>query len=164
MEYKLSTADEWIPVPEGATEITGLAAGTYYVRYAAKTGYNASKAVEVIVPEYVVPKYTVTFSVTGGNGTLAAAVDGEGIASGAEVEEGKDIVFTAVPDEGYQVKEWTVDGQLVADNKSNTLTVTNVTADVTVTVEFEETVSATINPTTGTLIKSSPADVTITIT
>jgi len=48
MEYKLSTADEWIPVPEGATEITGLAAGTYYVRYAAKTGYNASEAVEVI--------------------------------------------------------------------------------------------------------------------
>ena len=29
-----------------------------------KVGYNASEVVEVIVPEYVVPEYNVTFSVT----------------------------------------------------------------------------------------------------
>ena len=39
----------------GATEITGLAAGTHEVRYAAKGGYNAGEAAEVEVPEYEAP-------------------------------------------------------------------------------------------------------------
>ncbi|MGI6618450.1 MAG: InlB B-repeat-containing protein [Bacillota bacterium] len=166
MEYKLSTADEWIPVPEGATEITGLAAGTYYVRYAAKTGYNASEAVEVIVPEYVVPEHTVTFSVTGGNGTLSAVVDDAAITSGEKVEQGKSVVFTAEPGEGYQVKGWTVNGKVVEGNKTNVLTIPTVTADMTIAVEFEEIVSATINPTTGTFEQNEPepADVITTIT
>jgi hypothetical protein len=53
MEYKLKSATVWIKVT--GTEITGLAAGTYEVRYAAKEGYNAGGAAEVIVPEYEAP-------------------------------------------------------------------------------------------------------------
>ena len=49
MEYKLSTDTEWTAVT--GTEITGLSAGTYDVRYAARTGYNAGTAAEVTVPE-----------------------------------------------------------------------------------------------------------------
>ncbi|MBU7005561.1 Ig-like domain-containing protein [Phosphitispora fastidiosa] len=49
MEYKLSTDTEWTAVT--GTEITGLSAGTYNVRCAARTGYNAGTAAEVTVPE-----------------------------------------------------------------------------------------------------------------
>jgi len=48
MEYKLSTDTIWTPAT--ATEITGLAAGTYHVRYAAKVGFNAGTPVDVVVP------------------------------------------------------------------------------------------------------------------
>jgi hypothetical protein len=49
MEYKLSTEPTtWTPAT--VTEITGLAAGTYQVRYAAKAGFNAGTAADVVVP------------------------------------------------------------------------------------------------------------------
>jgi len=48
MEYKLSSASDYTPAT--VTEITGLAAGTYQVRYAAKTGYNTGTAADVVVP------------------------------------------------------------------------------------------------------------------
>jgi hypothetical protein len=38
---------------DGCDEITGLSAGTYLVRFAAIPGYNAGKAIEVEVPQYV---------------------------------------------------------------------------------------------------------------
>jgi hypothetical protein len=47
MEYKLSTAGSYTAAT--ATEITGLAAGTYNVRYAAKEGFNAGTDAEVVV-------------------------------------------------------------------------------------------------------------------
>jgi hypothetical protein len=49
MEYKSKFSEEWIAVPEDATEIAGLAAGIYEVRYAAKEGYLAGEVAEVIV-------------------------------------------------------------------------------------------------------------------
>jgi|AntAceMinimDraft_16_1070373.scaffolds.fasta_scaffold39578_2 hypothetical protein len=51
MEYKLLSGSTYIACLE--TETTGLAVGTYYVRYAAKTGYNAGTAAEVVVPELI---------------------------------------------------------------------------------------------------------------
>ena len=45
MEYRLSTASEYLPV--GGTSIGGLGAGTYYLRFAAATGLDASPAVQV---------------------------------------------------------------------------------------------------------------------
>ncbi|EQF27460.1 cell wall binding repeat 2 family protein, partial [Clostridioides difficile CD160] len=53
MEYKLKTNQNWTSVVTGETEITGLSPGTYEVRYAAKTGYNAGTAAEVEVKAYV---------------------------------------------------------------------------------------------------------------
>jgi len=49
MEYKLSTDSVYIPVT--GIEITGLAAGTYDVRYAAKEEYNAGTTAKVIVSD-----------------------------------------------------------------------------------------------------------------
>ena len=49
MEYKLSTEPTtWTTIT--VTEITDLAVGTYHVRYAAKAGFNAGTAADVVVP------------------------------------------------------------------------------------------------------------------
>jgi hypothetical protein len=55
MEYKLASAEDSAYTTCGNGETTNLAPGSYYVRYAAKPGYNASAAVKVIVPEYQPP-------------------------------------------------------------------------------------------------------------
>ena len=47
MEYRLKDAADWTNVT--GTEIMGLAAGTYEVRYAAKEGFNAGAVTEVPV-------------------------------------------------------------------------------------------------------------------
>ncbi len=81
-------------------------------------------------------EYAVTFAVEGDNGAIVATVDETEIDSGDLVEAGKDVVFTATPEDGFQVKEWTINGDVVADNTTNTLNVT-VTEEITVKVEFE---------------------------
>ncbi|MEN1762218.1 S-layer homology domain-containing protein [Anoxynatronum sibiricum] len=53
MEYKQPSSSTWLEVT--GTEITGLSAGTYKVRFKAKTGFHASPSVDVTVPEYVAP-------------------------------------------------------------------------------------------------------------
>jgi len=52
MEYRLSGTSSYTPVT--GTEITGLAAGDYYIRFAAREGYNASPEafVQVTGPEF----------------------------------------------------------------------------------------------------------------
>lgn len=54
---------------------------------------------------YVI-KHAVTFGVIGENGTLTAAVEGSAIASGDEVAEKSEVVFTAAPAEGYELVGW----------------------------------------------------------
>ena len=79
--------------------------------------------------------FAVNFSVDGGNGTLKAKVGGTEISSGAEVEQGKTVTFTAVPAANYKVKEWKVDGAVISNTTTtHTLTVTKA-ADVKVSFE-----------------------------
>jgi uncharacterized repeat protein (TIGR02543 family) len=78
----------------------------------------------------------VTFMVTGIGGTIAAKVDNSNITSGALVEYGKTVVFTATARVGYIVKEWTNNGESV-NGTDATYTLANLTASVDVTVEFE---------------------------
>ncbi len=84
------------------------------------------------------PIFTVNFFVVGENGTIEASVDGEPISSGEKVEVGKDVVFTADPDEGFQVKEWTLNEEVVENHTAETFTVEGLDKNITVTVEFEE--------------------------
>ncbi|GEM_PF-7029783 len=106
---------------------------------------------------YALPvNYDVTFSVIGSNGTLAATVGGTEITSPAEVEEGSEVIFTATPDANYQVKEWVLDGTVVPANTTNTYTLTNLAANATVTVEFEE-ISATNYTVTLTVVDAEGA-------
>ncbi|MCP1161304.1 hypothetical protein [Bacillus infantis] len=78
MEYRMKESVEWFPATE--TEITGLSAGTYEVRYAAKPGYNPGAATEVIVPPYTPLDQTAPIglkgiapTVTGNNGKITGA-------------------------------------------------------------------------------------------
>lgn len=82
------------------------------------------------------PKHAITFKVDGLNGTLKAIVVDKEINSEDKVEQGKTVTFLATPDGDYRVKEWKVDGAVVAGNTSTIYT--HIVAKVaTVTVSFE---------------------------
>ena len=84
--------------------------------------------------------YVVHYSVVGNaGGTLSGTADGQIVVADTDVQVvgGSELVFTAVPDEGKAVKEWTVNGQ-AQDTLSNTLTIDSLSETTTVTVEFEE--------------------------
>ena len=83
-------------------------------------------------------EHAVTFSVEGENGTLKArVVNGEEIASGKEVKQGKIVTFTATPNSGYRVKGWTLDGATIAEAGKNEKYQLTVTKAATVSVSFE---------------------------
>ncbi|WP_222864679.1 putative Ig domain-containing protein [Treponema sp. Marseille-Q4130] len=83
--------------------------------------FTVTKAVNVKVSfesdSTPLPKYTVNFSVEGGHGTLKAKADGvtETDVSPINVEKGKTVTFTAVPDTGYELKEWKVDDVVISN-------------------------------------------------
>ena len=98
--------------------------------------------------EYSV-NYEVVNTIVGQvDGSISASAGRKGLTdyeikelvSGDKVCEGADITFTAVPEEGYQVKQWKVNGQVQTESgltvTKNTLSVSPVEEDMTVTVEF----------------------------
>ena len=123
-----------------------------------------------VAAQFSVGEYEVTYSQPA-NGTLTASVE-----SGTQVNGGTKVTFTAEPDEGYEVAEWTVNGHSVA-NSSSTYTL-NVTESSTVAVTFKAMVplSAVLNGRNGNIAitangktitdgyVSSGSDVTFTVT
>lgn len=115
-------------------------------------------------------EYEVTYSQPA-NGTLRASV-----AADAQVNGGTKVTFTAEPNEGYEIDEWTVNGHSVA-NSSSTYTL-NVTENSMVAVTFKAMVpvSAVRNGRNGNIAitangktitdgyVSSGSDVTFTVT
>lgn len=115
-------------------------------------------------------EYKVTYSQPA-NGTLSASV-----ADGTPVNGGTKVAFTAEPDKGYEIDEWTVNGHSVA-NSGSTYTL-NVTENSTVAVTFKAMVpvSAVRNGRNGSIAitangktitdgyVSSGSDVTFTVT
>ena len=89
--------------------------------------------------QWKIDTYTVNFS-AGENGSVSAKFDSTNIATGADVDYGKTVIFTAEPDEGYQVKGWKVNDNTVEGETYLTYTIENLAATVEVTVEFEEAV------------------------
>ncbi len=94
-------------------------------------------------------RYDVNYAVEGSGGTVSATANGESIASDTTVQVlgGSKLVFTAAPEEGYMVAQWTVNGEEVTRGNmaaygmtspyQNTLTVENLTSALTVRVFFE---------------------------
>lgn len=91
-------------------------------------------------PEQIV-SYDLSYEVLGtpANGSLSALVDGwMPIAQSADVEALKDVMFTAEPEEGFMVKEWTLNGNIIQGNQTNYYMISDITQNAHVTVEFEE--------------------------
>ncbi|MCL2167714.1 MAG: T9SS type A sorting domain-containing protein [Lentimicrobiaceae bacterium] len=78
---------------------------------------------------------SVYFTPLGENGTLSATLIGNTINSGIKVVKGSTVIFTAVPDEEFKVKNWKLNGEIVPDITENEYTLTINTHSV-VTVEF----------------------------
>lgn len=77
-EYCVKDAEEYIAVPAGSTEITGLATGTYNVRYVETAGVRASSPAAVDVPEYNGNVKYITGSVTVvGDGSVGSTLKAE---------------------------------------------------------------------------------------
>ncbi|MFC3799846.1 S-layer homology domain-containing protein [Cohnella sp. GCM10012308] len=83
LEYKAHGANAYKPV-DGST-ITGLAAGKYHVRVAAKPGFYASADVEVTVPEYVAPYVPPAGTTATPTPTPTAPPEGSGASDGKTV-------------------------------------------------------------------------------
>ena len=88
--------------------------------------------------QYSAGEYKVTYSQPVG-GTLSASV-----AAGTPVNGGTKVAFTAEPDKGYEIDEWTVNGHSVA-NSGSTYTL-NVTENSTVAVTFKAMVPVSAVP------------------
>lgn len=91
-----------------------------------------------VAAQFSAGEYTVTYSQPA-NGTLRASV-----ADGTPVNGGTKVAFTAEPDKGYEIDEWTVNGQTVA-NSGSTYTL-NVTENSTVAVTFKAMVPVSAVP------------------
>lgn len=128
MEWHAKGADEYQAVGEGTAELTGLAAGTYEVRYQAKANYDASSATEVTVaagPKLVVtlPSNQVGYALS----STATELDWHGTAT---LTMGIDSAYFAGRD--YAVK---VNGKAVKLSAKGTYELKDVEGDVNVTVE-----------------------------
>jgi hypothetical protein len=118
----------------------------------------------VTVSFKLIPVYTLTASVTGGNGTVSQSP------TGSTYNGGTVVTLTATPNTGYQIDTWTG----VDSNSGNTATVT-MSSNKTVTVSFKIIAvttytlvassfggNGTVSPTTGTY--DSGTSVTLTAT
>jgi hypothetical protein len=95
---------------------------------------------DVTVNFTYVQMYSVEFSVVNGNGTLTASDGTNILTSPASIEAETNITFTAAPDANYEVKEWKLNGNVVAGNTTNTFVINSISENVTVSVEFQSTI------------------------
>lgn len=129
MEWRAKDSGEYQSVPEGVTEITDCAVGTYEVRYRADSDHDASSATEVAVNAggklvVTLPAKQVGYTITAnpdkldwhGSTTLAVSIE-----SG---------YFT--DNDSYAVK---VNNAVVAPDARGEFTVQNAESDLVVTVE-----------------------------
>lgn len=166
-------------VPPAGQNVTGWTVNGEAVQGSSNTltwtvenGYLTESNVTAyhVAAQFSAGEYEVTYSQPE-NGTLTASVE-----SGTQVNGGTKAAFTAKPDTGYEVAEWTVNGKSVA-NSGSTYTL-NVTEKSTVAVTFKAMVpvSAVLNGRNGSIAitangktitdgyVSASSDVTFTVT
>lgn len=122
---------------KGGTTITGgiynNTGGTLTVNYG-----STVDAIE----NHGTAKFEVLFGVTGLGGSLTATAGNSPVADGDFVESGSQMTFSAVPDSGYRVKQWTVkqwtDGNTPATSAGGNYSISGLFSPYKVTVEFEK--------------------------
>lgn len=85
----------------------------------------------------------VTYA-AGPNGSLTAQMNGQSVVSGGAVSTGSQLIFTAVPNDGFHVSRWTIDGVEVTSQtagvtlipEKNALIVNGITTAMDIRVEF----------------------------
>lgn len=92
---------------------------------------------------FITTHANVVFHTVNDFGTLGATANGANIYSGDLAELGAQIMFTATPNEGYEVKEWKYNGEIVAGNIANEFEIQSMSSAVEVTVEFKPTAGVT---------------------
>ena len=124
--------DKWMVDDEEDTELGSDAEATITI--------NADTKVQVLFKQkpVVLNGHVVKFSAEGTGGSLTAKVGEKKLTSGDQVEEGKEIVFTANPGFFMDVDKWTVNGTEKAPSAENpkVLKVTMGTEDIEVKVSF----------------------------
>ncbi len=108
---------------------------------------NLNQDVDVTVtftPAYWQVDYSVASSGQQPNGSLTASYKGEPMASGARVAGGEAVTFTAVPDEGFMVAEWQLNGKRIEGHYDSQLILPELKADSNVTVRFAPKQSFTV--------------------
>lgn len=129
MEWRAKDSGQYQSVPEGVTEITDCAVGTYEVRYRADSDHDASSATEVAVNAggklvVTLPAKQVGYTITANPDKL----DWHGSTTlTASIESG---YFT--DNDSYAVK---VNNAVVAPDARGEFTVQNAESDLVVTVE-----------------------------
>ncbi len=107
-------------------------------------GTAAGNASEITLPatapiniqvSFKIKTYTIAFSVNGGHGTITAKDGSTALSSGTTVEHGKTLTFTATPDTGYEIAQWTVNG--IAAGSGNEIT-QPITANTNIHVSFKK--------------------------
>ena len=102
-----------------------------------ENGYTTKPNVTAyhVEAQFSAGEYSVTYNGQPTGGTLTASVD-----SGAPVSGGTNVTFRATPQEGYEIDQWTVNGQSVSAAGTYTL---NVTEDSRVAVSFKQMMKVT---------------------
>lgn len=137
MEYRLREANNWIDI-EGE-EISGLAPGTYQVRYKAKSGYYAGEIAEVVIPEYQeTPSdaYSVSININPQNGGAVSVADAVYGMARDYFKDGEEIILTAIPNEGYKFLNWT-EGEGIEVSTDNPYIFTMPANNVCLKLNFE---------------------------
>ena len=98
---------------------------------------EVSSTVHNISVEFERSHYVINFSAEG-SGTVSAVSGGNPVDRGAGLLKGSDVTFSAVPNAGFQVAAWQLNGtDLSGTKEKTTYTLRNITADTKITVVFE---------------------------
>lgn len=127
----------------GAAVTTGMTGNT--LTWTVENGHQNGGSVDTyhVEPVYADGEYTVSYDKNPAHGELTATVEPD-----TKVDGNTQVIFTAEPDEHYEVDSWTVSGSTDYTENGDTLTV-NVTDDTTVAVSFKlKTYSVTLNQAT----------------
>ena len=158
MEYNTdaTATSGWTACSATATEV---APGTYYVRFKAKTNYNAGTvSAALVVPAYSATKYTVTVT-SDANGMAIADKT-------ADIAAGETVTLTATPKSGYVFDKWVdktpnsltigADGKFTMPSENVSVKATfkgaalTGTASITGTLKYGEELSASLTGTNNT--------------
>jgi len=91
-----------------------------------------------VTVEFQATHHIVNYSAVNDFGTITATVNDVEIDSEERVLRNSQVVFIAIPDEGYIVKQWKYNGKNVLDNDTNEYIIQTLTADADITVEFQK--------------------------